>query len=156
MHQWVLPFRGMVICPACYYSESQDTERKYQTLTLCCKTIQHRLFAEGVRAKLPWASSGLPRGGCGTASSSGKPSPTAIRACSSGAWENASKLLSYLEQPGRCSPPSGIGHLHGSTTNLGQALAKATAQAWGVWLPPKSFHIREAPISHCTGVLHQH
>lgn len=33
-HQWGLPFKGTVICPACCISESHDTKRKYQTSIL--------------------------------------------------------------------------------------------------------------------------
>lgn len=44
----------------------------------------------------------------------GSPLPQLLWTIQLGAWENASELLSYLEQPGRCSLPSTIWHLPGS------------------------------------------
>lgn len=44
----------------------------------------------------------------------GSPLPRLLWTIQLGAWENASELLSYLEQPGRCSLPSTIWHLPGS------------------------------------------
>lgn len=48
----------------------------------------------------------------------GSPLPRLLGTVHVGAWENASEVLSYLEQPGRCSLPSTIWHLRGSATKF--------------------------------------
>lgn len=152
MPQWVLPFKGMVICPACYVSWSQDTKRKYQTLTLHCKTIQQHLLS--FPKELQPSCLELPEGcqeaavvQCGAV---GSPLPRLLATIQLGAWENASELLSYLEQPGRCSLPSKIWHMHGSVTKLTQVFSKATAQVQGGWLAPWTLPY----LTRCTTLLY--
>lgn len=67
-----------------------------------------------------------------------------------GAWENASELLSSLEQPGRCSLPSTVWHRPWLCNKIQSNLLQSHRTSLRRLTAPQHCPIWQAPISHHT------